>query len=41
MSYGNDFDDEEMSEEENMDDDSLSPLEKVARYKNSPLLLQR
>mmetsp|Transcript_27619 Transcript_27619/g.47289 ORF Transcript_27619/g.47289 Transcript_27619/m.47289 type:complete len:607 (-) Transcript_27619:62-1882(-) len=41
MSYGNDFDDEEMSEEENMDDDTLSPLEKVAKYKNSPLLLQR
>eukprot|EP00339_Tiarina_fusa_P026524 CAMPEP_0117008902 /NCGR_PEP_ID=MMETSP0472-20121206/8245_1 /TAXON_ID=693140 ORGANISM="Tiarina fusus, Strain LIS" /NCGR_SAMPLE_ID=MMETSP0472 /ASSEMBLY_ACC=CAM_ASM_000603 /LENGTH=610 /DNA_ID=CAMNT_0004711061 /DNA_START=14 /DNA_END=1846 /DNA_ORIENTATION=+ len=42
MSY-HDFDeDDEMSEEEdNMDDDTLTPLERLAKYKTSPLLLQR
>ena len=35
-------DDEDMAEEENMDlDDSLSALERLNKYKDSHLLLQR
>ena len=40
MSYSFDEEDE-MSEEENMDDESLSPMERLMKYKDSHLLLQR
>lgn len=41
MSY-TDFDDEdEMSDEDNMDEENLTPLERLQKYKNSNLLLQR
>ena len=41
MSYSDYNEDEEMSEEDEMEDDTLTPLERLQKYKESDLLLQR